>query len=234
MTTWWSRNDSWPTLLRAADQREISVEILEKDYWVTQSLRKLTENFPEDFVLKGGTSLSKCYRCTQRFSEDIDILILSQGRGAGAISRLMKEMASFLAIELSLNADSARRFHSEGRNLTEYLAYPSKLESNGFLNPTVLLEMGIRGNDFPTHLILLVDPMIATDLRLANFPVNEYTDLVPCLVPVLHPGRTLVEKIMLLHFTVTHGLLTTDPQPTKIGRHYHDIHRLLEREDVLQ
>lgn len=56
-------------------------EAIEKDYYVTMVLKKLSERF--DFlVFKGGTSLQKCHRVISRFSEDIDITfdnLLSQG-----------------------------------------------------------------------------------------------------------------------------------------------------------
>lgn len=237
MTTWRSHDEFWPTLLAAASKRKFAVDILEKDYWVTQSLRVLAQQFPNDFVFKGGTSLSKCYGCIQRFSEDIDILILPGNRGRGATSTLMKNMIRAVVEELSLGTDPSRRKHETGRHLTEYFAYPSRVEGKDLLDPIVLLEMGVRGEDSPTHRILPVEPMITTDLRSAGFDVDEYPDLLPCPVPVLHPGRTLVEKVMLLHSKVTKGLLDSDSpynQSTKIGRHYHDIHRLLEQEDVKQ
>lgn len=237
MTTWWSRDDSWPTLLAAASQRKIAVDILEKDYWVTQFLRVFAQQFPNDFVFKGGTGLSKCYGSIQRFSEDIDILILPGPRGRGATSTLMKNMVDAVVEELSLNTDPSRRKHEKGRHLDEYLVYPTRLESRTILDPVVLLEMGIRGEDSPAHCMLPVEPMIATDLRARGIAMDEYPDLLPCSVPVLHLGRTLVEKVMMLHSKVTTGLLDSDNQhnqSTKIGRHYHDIHRLLEHDDVKQ
>lgn len=103
------------------------------------------------------------------------------------------------------------------------------------LSPDVLLEMGIRGSDEPPHIILPIEPMIATLLREVNFEVDEYQDLVPFMVPVLHPGRTLIEKVMLLHTKVMNGTWSNGGalnDPSRIGRHYHDIHRLMELASV--
>ena len=52
----------------------IRPEIVEKDYYVTMILRLLSERLPF-IVFKGGTSLSKCHKAINRFSEDIDISI---------------------------------------------------------------------------------------------------------------------------------------------------------------
>lgn len=50
---------------------------IEKDYWITRSLKLLSQvNTSQHAVFKGGTSLSKVYGIGARFSEDIDIAIL--------------------------------------------------------------------------------------------------------------------------------------------------------------
>ena len=51
-----------------------SPAIIEKDYYVTLILLELTKRVP-GLVFKGGTSLSKCYKLIDRFSEDIDITL---------------------------------------------------------------------------------------------------------------------------------------------------------------
>src|SRR6266508_3071655 len=88
------RSDFEDTIDAAGDRLRINSAIVEKDYWVSQVLRALAQEFPEDFVFKGGTSLSKGYCIIQRFSEDIDILILPRGRVSGARDKLMKLMGA--------------------------------------------------------------------------------------------------------------------------------------------
>lgn len=64
-----------------ATEQKLPVAVVEKDYYVTMLLRKLSQNAPE-CVFKGGTSISKCYHAIDRFSEDIDIAFsnrLTQG-----------------------------------------------------------------------------------------------------------------------------------------------------------
>lgn len=65
-----------------ANEMQLPVAIIEKDYYVTMILRELAKRAPE-CVFKGGTSLSKCYHVIDRFSEDIDIAFSNElGRGA--------------------------------------------------------------------------------------------------------------------------------------------------------
>lgn len=57
-----------------ADKLKIDPGLVEKDYWIMQSLWGL-QQLGYKFELKGGTSLSKGLGLIHRFSEDIDIRI---------------------------------------------------------------------------------------------------------------------------------------------------------------
>ena len=59
-------------VISTAEELGLVVPIVEKDYYVTMILKKLSNECPE-CVFKGGTSLSKCHHVIERFSEDIDI-----------------------------------------------------------------------------------------------------------------------------------------------------------------
>ena len=62
----------------AADRAGIiNPAIVEKDFWVCLTLDYLFHRspWPQSFIFKGGTSLSKAYHVIERFSEDIDIIL---------------------------------------------------------------------------------------------------------------------------------------------------------------
>jgi hypothetical protein len=219
------------TLQAAAERRNVGFEIVEKDYWVSEALRVLADEFREDFVFKGGTSLSKCYRCIQRFSEDIDILVLKNDRGRGACERLMKDMVASVADALELAPHNRNRGRDHHR---EYLDYTPLQPIEGAFKSSILLEMGTRGDDYPAHAALAVRPLVADDLEDAAFDISSYADLTEFEVPVLHPGRTLVEKILMLHNTVTSADWSAGPDPrlARFGRHYHDVQQLLLLDEV--
>jgi predicted nucleotidyltransferase component of viral defense system len=72
----------WPARDRAdlfnavAGQRNyMRAEIVEKDFWVCWTLKRLfgLEAPPAGLIFKGGTSLSKVYGVIARFSEDVDL-----------------------------------------------------------------------------------------------------------------------------------------------------------------
>ena len=66
--------DLFETLvIEVSEKLGIVPVIIEKDYYVTLFLREIVNRQP-NIIFKGGTSLSKCYHLTNRFSEDIDLL----------------------------------------------------------------------------------------------------------------------------------------------------------------
>jgi len=72
-----SAEDRRPFIEEAAARRDLTSTIIEKDFWVCWTLRRLMR-FPGlagHVTFKGGTSLSKAHGLIQRFSEDIDLTI---------------------------------------------------------------------------------------------------------------------------------------------------------------
>ncbi|MCF8355690.1 MAG: nucleotidyl transferase AbiEii/AbiGii toxin family protein [Melioribacteraceae bacterium] len=62
------------TIRAAADQLNINEVFIEKDYWISLVLQRLSKSkYAAQAVFKGGTSLSKGFGLIERFSEDVDI-----------------------------------------------------------------------------------------------------------------------------------------------------------------
>ena len=69
-------HDEFQNLIEIASKdRGVPLPMAEKDYWIMHCLWGLQQQ-GFDFFLKGGTSLSKGFGIIDRFSEDIDIVIL--------------------------------------------------------------------------------------------------------------------------------------------------------------
>ncbi len=65
-------------VLRAAEHfrgQGLRPAIIEKDYYVTETLRIIAATAGDKVIFKGGTSLSKGWNLIQRFSEDIDLFL---------------------------------------------------------------------------------------------------------------------------------------------------------------
>ncbi len=215
-----------PTLDAASEQLGISPTAVEKDYWVSQVLKVLAEGFAGDFVFKGGTSLSKAYRVVERFSEDVDILVLPGDRGRNATDTLMKRMAESTAAGVD-GISEAVGGRETGRHRSYELSYPATRRATALIRTSVLLEMGVRGGPQPQE-IRPVGCLLGDVLAGAGTDLSEFEDLAPFEVSVLHPGRTLLEKLVLIHGLAQQLIADpSTPVPPRNGRHFYDIHQLL-------
>ncbi|MEP7080911.1 MAG: nucleotidyl transferase AbiEii/AbiGii toxin family protein [Ginsengibacter sp.] len=78
MTGWLNLTDEQRRISidQAAIRSGITAKAIEKDWWVTLTLKALFETpYAEYFIFKGGTSLSKGWKLIERFSEVIDIAL---------------------------------------------------------------------------------------------------------------------------------------------------------------
>jgi hypothetical protein len=215
-----------PALRSTAEELGIPAAAVEKDYWVSEILRALPRHFGGDFVFKGGTSLSKAYRIVERFSEDVDVLVLPGGRGRGAVDKLMKAMGALAA---KTTGGEERRFGDaeSGKHRAYEITYPAINVPARPLSATVRLEMGVRGGPHPSEEVE-VTCLLGDALLDSGTDLDEFADLSHFTVAVLHPGRTLIEKLALVHGLAQR--LADDPLAElddRTGRHFYDIYQLL-------
>ena len=231
MTRFRDASEFGPTLDAAAERLGISATAIEKDYWVSEVLRVLVTDFPGDFIFKGGTSLSKGYGIVERFSEDIDVLVLPGDRGRGAVDKLMKAMGETAAA--GVNGDATSAGAETGRHRAYTVSYPATREPTALIATSVLLEMGVRGGSHPQELVA-IGSLLGDALRDAGTELNNFEDLAPFEVQVLHPARTLLEKLVHIHGLAVELAADDDRQPPpRSGRHFYDVHQLLGDARVL-
>jgi len=211
----------------SANTLKIRPEFIEKDYWITHALQRMAQNENADkVVFKGGTSLSKAYRLTNRFSEDIDIAIVdadsfSKNQLKMLIKRLAKDMASDLQEIIIPNVTSkGSRFYKaiyQYQNLVGLTSSAVKtgqllIEINTYANPYTYINREISS--------FLSDYLIAIN---RNNLIEQY-DLNPFSIKVLDIRRTLIEKMVsLLRFSFETDVVKA--LSTKI-RHFYDLYYL--------
>ena len=221
-----------PTLDAVAESLDISATAVEKDYWVSEVLRVLVTRFRDDFIFKGGTSLSKAFGIVERFSEDIDVLVLPHDRGRGSVDKLMKVMGETAAAGIGGTA-SPFGGSETGRHRSFAVSYPATRESTTLIDTRVVLEMGVRGGHHP-HEPVAIASLLGTALEEADTNLAEYEDLQPFEVLVLHPGRTLLEKLAHIHEISLRLVADEQLEPdVRTGRHFYDVYHLLANESVV-
>ena len=192
----------------------------------------LGRDFGGDFIFKGGTSLSKGYRLVERFSEDIDVLIVPGERGRGTTDKLMRSMADSAAMGVGGSATGVGGSET-GRHRSYEITYPATRAATALIRTNVLLEMGVRGGPHP-HAPVPIGSLLGDVLAADGTDLVEFEDLKPFDVDVLHPGRTLLEKLVLVH-ALTQRLAAGAGASIdrRSGRHFYDIHQLLGDQRVL-
>lgn len=117
-------------IIGAANELAIPTNVIEKDYYVTITLKALSEKVT-DLVFKGGTSLTKCYQLLDRFSEDIDLSYTAESGmpGESRKKQLKKAIVSTME-EFDFPINNLENTRSR-RNYNCYRAnYPSMYEQS--------------------------------------------------------------------------------------------------------
>jgi predicted nucleotidyltransferase component of viral defense system len=214
--------------LRDATSERLSVDrgAVEKDYWATEVLRWACarDHGSDGVVFKGGTSLSKAFRLIERFSEDIDLLVVTTVTG-NPLKRTLRGLAEQVSIDLGIEHER----EAEGRGyLNARFVYPTA-QAFPFLTSGVLLEMGSRGGPTPNEIRAVGSLMSDTASMIDPSAIDDFADLTTFDVTVLAPERTLAEKLAFLHHHATVG----DIDALRRGaRHLYDVTQVLRAERV--
>ena len=216
----------------AANTLNIRPEFIEKDYWITRALQRISQNGnAEKVVFKGGTSLSKAYRLTNRFSEDIDLAVIDADSFSGNqlktfIKRLAKDMSADLNELVVPNVTSkGSRFYKaiyQYPNLVGLTSYAMKagqilIEVNAYANPYPYINKEI--SSFLTEYLVTI----------GRIDLIEQYNLKSFLINVLDKRRTIVEKLVSL-FRFSFEADTIKSLSSKI-RHFYDLYYLINDDE---
>ncbi len=203
---------------------------LEKDFWVTEVLRgAATASVATgcSVVFRGGTSLSKAHRLIERFSEDIDLIVVLPHSGTRARDTKLKNFVQAAEHATGVGAETDPATVTRGVKRTATFTYSTN-RAAGHLKPGVLMELGTGGGALP-HRRLPIQSLIAEHAESIDLPV-DFIEATPISFLVLEPVRTLVEKLVLLHHAATEG---DEQRRAATARHYYDIDRLLQDDRVV-
>lgn len=201
-----------------------SMDIIEKDYYVTMIL-KILANSKYKFVFKGGTSLSKVFNVISRFSEDIDVTF-EEHLGENRRKRLKYEILKPIEDELGLKIKNFERIESD-KDYNHYDYYYKSVCDDTFegLPSFVKLETALMSYAFPTE-TKIVSNYIYDVLGDKNKELIDKYDLNPYEMCVQSLERTYVDKI----FAVCDYYLLNKPQ--RNSRHLYDIYMISKYVDA--
>jgi len=209
------------------DNRIGNPAIVEKDYYVTEALRLICQDFGDVVIFKGGTSLSKGWNLIDRFSEDIDLYVKPLDSEAETLERfqhIADRVASFPGF-----TKRSGKSDKGSSSWTEEFFYESQVDAIGGIRPVVLLEAGIQSADQPTETRNLIS-IIADSLDLWETETGT-EDREPFPMQLLHFRRTFVEKLFTLHSRVERAI-RQNRDLGRDARHYYDLSMLLDRPET--
>lgn len=236
------------TLLGDANRKfPLSIESIEKDVYVCLFLEKAMAlpDIGEHLTFKGGTSLSKAHKITDRFSEDVDLVMdrtalglsddaipgpkhsprqqkerakrIAKACRAWAADVLLPALRASLASELQGRVWSLElNADSDNHETVISFGYPKLFDSGG----GYLLEY------VKVDLVAKTDAWPSTALPVRAYVHELFADELGTgsfEVRTLEAERTLIEKALLLHEVLVQR--PEGPRP-RLARHYFDLYFL--------
>lgn len=217
-----------------AQQMNIPPEFVEKDYWVTYALFTIFNNeLGKDTVFKGGTALSKCYNMIERFSEDIDLVVLRrEGETDSKLKAKLKAVSTVIETVLpEVTIDGIT--HKMGMNRKTAHSYSKEFKGNyGQVRDVIILESTWLGYYEPYTTKSIVSFVGQMMLNNKQADIAQENGLFPFDLLALEPIRTICEKTMSL-VRFSYGENPIDDLKKKI-RHTYDLHQLLKQDEFLK
>jgi hypothetical protein len=198
-----------------------SPALVEKDFYAIKALAAIAvvDPGPLRLVFGGGTALSRAHRLIRRMSEDIDLRIVGENPGRGALRRLRDAVTQALlgaGFKFDPNDPGSRKSGNESRYTIYRLPYQPGMAEEGALRPMIQVETAVWPLRRP--------PL---DLPVISFVAEalQRTPEVPRIscVSIL---ETAADKFVGLTRRAGAELAgLNEPDPTLV-RHLHDLHAL--------
>lgn len=249
------RNDLFQAVAR---KRGLTPAIIEKDFWVCWTLKRLftLPDPPAGLLFKGGTSLSKVFGIIERFSEDVDLSFDRAGLGFGGDNDPMNA-TSGKRRKRGLDTLSETCQHVIRTNLLPQLIESFSNEIGESPSATWNLKLA---DDDPDHQTLLfrypaenrvrpadepayIGPTVRMEIgarsdhwptlqaSVTSYAAEDFPHLfknAKCYVRVLAAERTFWEKATLLH--MWHNAPKDKRFTDRQSRHYYDVVRLYDHD----
>lgn len=249
MTGWLKLSDEQRkrTITDVEYEEGIRSKAVEKDWWVTLTLRALFNGKYKNYLLfKGGTSLSKCWKLIHRFSEDIDIAIdpsafgetYQENPSKSFVKKLRRLGCDFTSNELKkdleiqlealgLTKETVEIYAAEVDPTrpdtdpqTLFVKYKSLYDPNPYLEDIVKIEVSTRYLKEPSSTVTIQS-------LLNEFSPNDAYPEPPFEVMATEAHRTFLEKAFLLHEEFSRPE-KKDIRFKRMSRHLYDLVRMAE------
>lgn len=236
-----NKEDFQDLISLTADYLGIPEVFIEKDYWVTYVLYNLAHSqYKDEVVFKGGTSLSKAYNLIDRFSEDVDLVMMNlDGKSLNQKKNLLSKIPKAIALSpleyLGNEHPDFRDSLGYKKRVYSYEKLYNTLSSDyGHARPELILEVNFFFTPFPTHKMQLKTYIL--EYIVNKIDEDEQKNIIdtfglnPFDLNILCTTRTFFEKLLSLYrghhksINILKGRI----------RHFYDIYMLVMRDDKIK
>lgn len=200
--------------------RNLSIAVVEKDYYVTMILRLLSKK-ADKCVFKGGTSLSKGFHVLNRFSEDVDITFsehIGEARRKKLKYKVMKEISEELGMPVS-NWDRIESDKDYNCYIFQYKSLDAYMANSLFEG--VKVETALASYSFPTERVN-IDSYVRQYLEMDNKDLINGFELDLFEMNLQTISRTYIDKVFALCDYYMQG------KSKRYSRHLYDLYKLKE------
>lgn len=205
--------------------------VIEKDYYVTQVIHKLSDIENEYFrlIFCGGTCLAKAHKLVQRMSEDVDFKIQLKVDETFSKSRLKKELKEFreqirstlIIPDLSVTNDTTR---NEGRYQQITLEYPYLFPIGSTLRPNIKAEFTYA------NILLSIDSLqVKTIIEDALTELNLFTSPQTKCISI---DETAIEKWVGLTRRIIAIERGYEEDDKTLIRHVYDLNAIIQANKI--
>ena len=219
-------------IIATSELKGIPEIYIEKDYWVTLVLYAIFTSDAKDYcIFKGGTALSKCNQMIERFSEDIDIVLLNQGKeSSNQLKNKLKKITKIIEpilpeIEIPGITNKKGMIRKTAHN------YPKVFDGLfGQIRDNIIVETTWLGSFEPFEKGKVSSMIYEMIVETNQQAIAKKYNLIPFELNVLSPKRTFCEKIMsLVRFSYTNNPI--EDLNNKI-RHIYDLSLMLKDKNI--
>ncbi len=216
-------------VVNAAKHCGVPEAAVEKDLYVIEALRRIKEENPS-IIFKGGTSLSKAYQTISRFSEDLDLSVVSKDISDSSFTR--DDYRSLLSLPVK-RALKKMGFEKEPElretSSPKYYCYSQSLDAvlfkDGRLNRQIKVESTLISKPFPVEERTVVSYIGEYLLDTGFQELAERYGLLPFPVLTQNIERTAVDKMCAL---CDYYL---EKKARRNSRHIYDVYQISKQVD---
>jgi len=221
-------------ILATAEYLEMREVYVEKDYWVTIALYEIFHSdIASQVVFKGGTALSKCHKLIERFSEDIDMVVLrNEGENDNQLKKKIRAISK--VVEKEIPEIEFEGLTNKRGNIRKTVHRYDKIFEGDFgqAREHVIVEATWLGNFEPCSEMPVSSYIYEMMKAKGQEELIEQYNMAPFTIQVLSKLRTFCEKIMsLVRFSRSEDPIMN--LRNKI-RHVYDIHQMLKDGGIQQ